>query len=131
MKRSATFCLEGDRAAFILALDSADEMSIDFSDRITRKFKDAADQLSGLKRGVIFAEFEGPWPDPPLVSIMEQACRSILLDLFQARPSIELIVLGFPGPPFSVGTSFAIRNPRNKRRGSSDIVRILSATPNH
>jgi hypothetical protein len=98
---------------------------------MTRKFKDAADQLSGQKRGVIFAELEGPWFDPPATYIMRHAFERILPDVFKARPFVELVILGFPGPPFSSGASFPIRNTRIKKRNSSFIARKLVryATP--
>ena len=120
-----TFALHGERSAFILAIRSAADKSSWFSDHVVRKFKEATDQLSGTRPGAIFAEVEGPCFDTPVIHMVRDTFEKLLQEVFKARPFLELVILGFPGPPFSVGVSFPIRNPRVKRRNLSFISRKL------
>jgi hypothetical protein len=120
-----TFAFAGERSAFILAINSMPDVK-KYGALVERRFKDAADQLSGSRPGVIFAEMEGPNFDTGmLVQIVPRYFTGLLQEVFRTRPFLELVILGFPGPPFSSGASVPIRNPRRKRRNSPVICQKL------
>jgi hypothetical protein len=120
-----TFSLHGANAAFILAMD-LQPIDLDrVRDRMVRKFKDAAGQLTGIRPGIIYAEVEGPSIDRSTIRQNMQVFRYIMPEVFKTRPHLEGVVIGFPGPPFSPGGSFLIRNDRKKRRNMSLIARRL------
>jgi hypothetical protein len=120
-----TYAQDGDRSAFILAIISPPDVK-KYGDLVQRKFKDAADQLSHTRPGVIFAELEGPNFDTGLtIKLLPPYFKNILEDVFRTRPYLELVIIGLPGPPFSSGASFAISNPRRKKRNRSFISRKL------
>jgi hypothetical protein len=126
MKGQPTFALHGERSAFILAVDSATDKTEATAELILRKFKDAASQLSGTRPGIVFAEVEGPCFDHVSnLQLKKVIDISLQRGFFKARPFVELVVIGFPGPPFTVGSSSSIRNPRIKRRNMSLISKRL------
>lgn len=120
-----TFALCDDNCAFILALRSVAERELDRSEMLTRRFRNATDQFSGKRPGVIFAEVEGPTFDLPLILTMKDEMEEALDGVFKGRPFLEFVILGFPGPPFTAGATYAVRNPRVKRRNLSFISRRL------
>ena len=120
-----TIALEGDRSALILALKAEESDPRLFRDRIVRRLKQAADQLSGHRPALLFVELEGPYPDMFQIEVVRRGYEAAVRDFFRARPHVELIILGFAGPPFSSGATFRIRNPRKKRRNQTYLMRDL------
>lgn len=110
-----TMAFTPESAALVLRLTSASSKGRGFAEAVARKFKDAAEQRSGSRPGVIFAELEGPCLDEPVNARLAKMFERVLGERFFAqRPWIELVTLGFAGPPFSAGMSYPLRNPRRK-----------------
>lgn len=120
-----TFAKECDDAAVVVAIRGALNSPERVVESITRKFKDAAKQLSGSSDGVIFAEAEGPVVDKPMRTMISAVLDAILQPVFSARPSLKLVILGFPGPPFSLGAAFGIVQHDAESGPTSQLVRDL------
>ena len=103
-----TFAREDGNAAVIVAIRGESTSPERVLENTTRKFKDAASQMSGSVDGVLFCEIEGPVVDKPLRLMISRTFEGILQPVFAARPFLKLVILGFPGPPFTLGAAHAI-----------------------
>lgn len=118
-----TFAFQGPKAALVVALKVPRESDDDDSIRIARKFKDAADQMSGTRPGFILAEVEGPVAEQVSMQLLVRSYRKILHERFFAdRPFVECVRIGFPGPPFTLGSLFTIRRPEREHIVSNALL---------
>lgn len=118
-----------DRPGFALLVEVEDPAdSRGYEKRLVRRLKEAADQLSGERPGALFVELQGSSPrfarDNPAADLVGRLFPQVC----EGRPHLELVVLGFPGPPYMMGTTHHFRNPTVKDGQGSRILDDLAAT---
>lgn len=120
-----TIEFHNSEAAIIFVLAEGADGGKLLTKRLGRKLKDAADQCSGKRPAALFVEFEGPSPFKPNREAAKRLVASQLEDVFRTRPHLELVILGFAGPPFTGGYTYPIPNPGRKRRNQAALIRSL------
>lgn len=114
------------RPKFALLVELEEPLDPDsFRNRFIERLCDAAGQLSANRPGVLFVEQEGPGPGNRADGPGTQFVRDLLPRVFERRPHLELVILGFPGPPFSLGTAVHIRNPAMEHSYGNSILESL------
>ncbi|HXT51533.1 MAG TPA: hypothetical protein VN811_10855 [Thermoanaerobaculia bacterium] len=128
-----TLAFHNEQAGVVVAISGPPVSAERFSARLLRKLKEAADQLSGQRPGALFFETEGPSPDRPVNLAFQKRVEGVATQLFAQRPHLDLVILGFAGPPFSAGRTHAIPNRRRKRKNRSvlslKLERFMNAPP--
>ena len=106
-----TTAFPSEHAALILAIGRHGEDGSAQSRQFRNTLRSATSQLSGQRPGLVFLEIEGGLAFPPLQRMLRDELTPMIHDLGESRPLLHGVLLGFPGPPFSHGGTFLVRNP--------------------